>query len=246
MKLLAIDTSTEACSAALAAGERRFYREHTATRGHAELILPMVDELLREAGLSLRELDGVAFARGPGSFTGVRLAASTVQGLAFGAGLGVIAVSSLEAAALRALELALAAGVTPKRVLVCNDARMNEVYSALYECTASGDFALLGREQVTSAARIIEQHSDGLVQGSGQSKGRSTVPCIGAGHGFTAYPELASLAGLLAIYPDALPRAREVLALALPRAQQGLLLSAKDAQPVYVRDDVAKIPAARA
>jgi len=241
MKLLAIDTSTEACSAALAVAERIYVREHAATRGHAELILPMIDELLGEAGIALGELDGIAFARGPGSFTGVRLAASVVQGLAFGASLGVLPVSSLAAAARRAVKLAAATGIRPQRVLVCNDARMNEVYSALYELDADDQLIPLGEERVTAAAQLLADMES--TAGSESTAGRALM--IGAGHGFSAYPELAGLAGLQAIYPEALPRAREVLELAQPLAAAGLFQSAHAAQPVYVRDQVAKIPAVR-
>ncbi len=103
LRMLAIDTSTEACSAALlwSDGEVRL-RFIVTERGHAELILPMIDELLAEAGCRLQDLDGLAFGRGPGGFTGLRIAAGVIQGLAYGAGLRVAPVSSLAAVAFLA------------------------------------------------------------------------------------------------------------------------------------------------
>ncbi len=245
MNLLALDTSTEACSVALSVAGKVSVREVEVPRGHAELLLPMVDELLGEAGIALTDLDAIAFARGPGSFTGVRLAASVVQGLAFGARLPVVPVSTLAAVALRALETARAEGLEPGVILVCNDARMGEVYHTVF---AVSDLA----HAATNAGGIVESVSSPTVVAErwvettdGVMTGGAMTGCglaIGAGHGFRAYPELAALPGLVKVYPDLLPRAREVLALAIPAAAAGLGVDPTQALPIYVRDEVAKIP----
>ncbi len=235
MNLLALDTSTEACSAALSLAGQISVREVEAPRGHAELLLPMVDELLGEAGIALTDLDAIAFARGPGSFTGVRLAASVVQGLAFGARVPVVPVSTLAAVALRALETARHEGLDPHEIWVCNDARMGEVYHAVF---AVGDLV----QTAAKAASIVESVSAPTIVAErwGSRSGRGLA--IGAGHGFRAYPELAALPGLAKVYPDLLPRAREVLALAMPAVEARLGVDPTQALPIYVRDEVAKVP----
>jgi tRNA threonylcarbamoyladenosine biosynthesis protein TsaB len=189
-------------------------REIETDRGAAEHILPMIDSLLSEAGLSLRALDAIAFGRGPGGFTGVRLAASVTQGLAFGAELPVVPVSDLAAVARRALDLNPAAD----RVLVCNDARMQEVYWAYFDRTADGGVLPDGQEHVGPASAV----------------GRSAVPALGAGRGFRAYAALASL--VFRCEDLLLPRALEIATLALSQPR----LPPDQAIPVYVRDDVAR------
>ena len=240
MHLLALDTSTEACSAALGVclpgePERVLTRAAEAPRGHAELILPMVESLLAEAGLSLSSLGAIAFARGPGSFTGLRLAAAVTQGLAFGAGLPVLAVSTLRASALQALQRAPSA----THVLVCNDARMGEVYVAAFARGAGGLPEPLGPESVCPPSSVVLPATSGV--------------WVGAGHGFRAYPQLEQAApassrpgearpGFTEIFADLLPQAREVLPLARAEWAAGRILKPAEAQPVYLRDDVAKVP----
>ena len=152
MKLLALDTATEACSAALLQDDRLIERYELLGRGHAERLLPMVDELLKEAGISLSALDAIAFGRGPGGFTGLRIAAGTVQGLAAGARLPVLPVSDLAAVALAGSQRS-----GSRRILVCTDARMGQVYWAAFDCSGSQPLALTDRKSTRLNSSHIQK-----------------------------------------------------------------------------------------
>jgi len=231
MKILAIDTATEACSAALLIDDRLITREREFERGHAEHILPMVDEVLAEGGLRLAAADALAFGRGPGGFTGVRLAASVAQGLAFAAGLRVVPVSDLAAVAQQAFDRDSEA----KRVLVCNDARMREVYWACFERGEDGLAVLVGQEHVGPPASVtLPAHWTGAVAGT-----------RAVGRGFRAYPQLRqAFESLVQGFDDTLlPRAAEIARLAVRDVRAGRLCAPEDAIPVYLRDDVARPPA---
>ncbi len=221
MKILALDTATEACSVALGIGDQRLERYEELERGHAERLLPMVDELLAEAGIKLASLDAIAFGRGPGGFTGVRLAASVAQGLAFGAGLGVVPISDLAAVAQ------LAAGLHPvaRCVLAVNDARMREVYWAEFRVGRMVEPA--GEEHVSAGGDVLMPPAPG-------------GPWLAVGRGLRASPELAERcrAAGAELLPDLLPRASEILQLAQPAVAAGQILPAEHALPVYVRDRV--------
>lgn len=217
MRILALDTSTELCSVALLIEGRLITREAETARGAAELILPMIDSVLNEADLKLGALDAIAFGRGPGGFTGVRLAASVTQGLAFGAGLSVVPVSDLAAVARRALDNDPAAS----GVLVCNDARMQEVYWAYFRRSPADAPVLIGAEHV-GPANAISQHEE------------AEADLIGAGLGFRLHPTLA--ARVARAQDSLLPRAAEVAMLAVDAPQ----LAPEEALPVYVRDEVAR------
>jgi tRNA threonylcarbamoyladenosine biosynthesis protein TsaB len=222
MKLLALDTATEALSVSLVVGAQQIDRYVELDRGHAEQLLPMVEAVLTEAGIGLSSLDAIAFGRGPGGFTGVRLAASVAQGLAFGAGLGVVPVSDLAAVALRVRQID--PGVN--RVLVANDARMREVYWAEFRVDALL-ISLLGEERVSPPDAVVPAPGAGWAA---------------AGRGLRAWPDLAErcrLAGAT-LHVDLLPRASEVLALARPLVVAGQVLDPSQALPVYVRDRVAE------
>ena len=239
MKLLALDTATEACSAALLQGDRLTFRYAELGRGHAEQILPMVDELLREANLALRDLDAIAFGRGPGGFTGVRLCISVAQGLAFGAGLPVIPVSDLQSVA----QLALDAAPGAQRVLVCNDARMREVYWGRFERGADGLAEAMGDESVTPPGEVpVEALFSAMPPTAAEAPA-----WIAAGRGLRAYAPLAervSRAGVK-ILDDLLPSAASMARLAAPRLRAGQTLPATSAAPVYLRDRVAEPQAGR-
>jgi tRNA threonylcarbamoyladenosine biosynthesis protein TsaB len=229
VKILALDTATENCSAALMVDGALLEREELLGRGHAERILPMLSGLLQEAGVALRALDALAFGRGPGAFTGVRLAASVAQGLAFGAALRVVPISDLRALAQRALQ----EEPSVQRVLVCTDARMREVYCGAFDRAPDGLAVAVGQEQVVApqSLRLPEQWH-GAARGS----------LLGAGGGFAAYPQLrAALAGPLGPVREQLwPRAAEIARLAVAEVSASRTLAPEEALPVYLRDDVAR------
>jgi tRNA threonylcarbamoyladenosine biosynthesis protein TsaB len=229
MKILALDTATEACSAAVLTDGALVARYVEVERGHGDRILPMVHEVLGEAGLRLGDLDAVAFGRGPGGFTGVRLAASVAQGLAFGASIRVVPISNLRAVAQLALDLYPDACT----ILVCNDARMQEVYTAVYGRDSMGLATLAGTERVIKPVEVPEPTG-------------SVPPVHGAGHGFRAYPVLRDRLqpSLQAVHDSLLPRAHEIARLAAVEVAAGRTLPPEQALPVYVRDNVAR-PASR-
>jgi tRNA threonylcarbamoyladenosine biosynthesis protein TsaB len=233
INILALDTATESCSAALLSDGKLTTREMEFERGHGEHILPMIDAVLIEGGLRLPEMDAIAFGRGPGGFTGVRLAASVVQGLAYGANLPVVPISDLAALAQRAFDLAFA----PDRVLVCSDARMQEVYWACYDRADNGFAKLVGKE------RVGPPDSVKLPAAWIGFPDRSVA---GIGRGFRAYPTLRDSVGpkVLVARDDLLPRAAEIAQLAALDVSAGRLLKAEEAIPVYLRDNVAQPPSA--
>jgi tRNA threonylcarbamoyladenosine biosynthesis protein TsaB len=227
MNILALDTATEACSAAVLTPRGEVARYAEVGRGHSERILTMIDEVLSQASLALGDLDAIAFGRGPGSFTGVRLAASVAQGLAFGAGLGVVPISNLRALAQRVLDIAPAAGV-----LVCADARMKEVYSACYRRGPRGLAQAYGPAERVSAPDAVALPPE------------AAGPMHGAGGGFRAYPQLAARLGqrLETVHGDLLPRAGEIARLAVAELAAGRILAPEQALPTYLRDDVVRPP----
>jgi tRNA threonylcarbamoyladenosine biosynthesis protein TsaB len=225
MKILAIDTATECCSAALLVDGQILSRETETERQHAELILPMVDELLSQGSIRLTDLDAIAFGRGPGGFTGVRLATSVAQGLAFGANLPVAPISDLRALAQRVLM----EEPQSERVLVCNDARMKEVYWACFERGPSQLAETVGQERVSPPADVhLPSHW--------------RAPVYAAGRGLRAYPDIRTRLGseLVSNHDDLLPRAREIAVLAVAEVEAGRCVAPQDAVPVYLRDDVAR------
>ena len=229
-KLLAIETSTEACSVALFSnGETNEFYEYAPMR-HAELLLPAIQSLLDAAGLPLADLDAIAFGRGPGSFTSLRIGIGVVQGMAWGAGLPVVPVSSLAAVAQAVIELGSEKkGSDPISVCVAMDARMQEVYTANFQRGGDG-FVVASSEERVCSPGLVRVPEDG--------------PFIAAGNGFDRFEELRPLAAKAAeCHPDIWPRAGVICKLALKWLENNEPLTAGLAQPVYVRNNVATKPA---
>jgi tRNA threonylcarbamoyladenosine biosynthesis protein TsaB len=233
MRILALDTATEACSVALlshfgsmpAEGDI-LGRYEELGKSHAQQILGMVEAVLAEAQTPLASLDGIAASIGPGSFTGVRISVAVAQGLAFGANLPIVPVTTLEALALQAVRSG--AGCA----LACLDARMNEVYWGCFAADSGRGVAPIG------AAAVGPPDSVFLPEGRA---------CRGIGRGFDAYPRLATLPGL-ELDPNnsrTLPDARDFARLGALRFALGEACDAAEVRPLYLRDKVALTEAER-
>lgn len=225
MKILALETSTDACSAALHIDGTLLQRFEIQARKHTELLLPMVESLLQEAALALTDLDAVAFSRGPGAFTGVRIATACAQGLAFSADLPVIPVSTLAAIAQRCSDV-----YSAPHIAACLDARMGEVYWGLFTRNEDALVTPASQERVISPETVSTA---------------DWTQWRGAGNGWQVYESV--LQGRFAqpaqgIHADIYPSAASVARLAVAAAAQGQLLPAEAALPVYLRDHVAKKP----
>ncbi|MBV2122082.1 MAG: tRNA (adenosine(37)-N6)-threonylcarbamoyltransferase complex dimerization subunit type 1 TsaB [Candidatus Thiodiazotropha sp. (ex Ctena orbiculata)] len=222
MKLLAIETATEACSAALLIDDQIELRYEIKPRGHSELILGMMDGLLAEAELSANQLDAMAFGRGPGSFTGVRIATGVIQGAAFAADLPVVPVSTLAALAQRAYR-----EKGEPNLLTAFDARMGELYWAGYRVDSCEIVRLVMDEQVANAQQVHLPLDE---------------EWYGVGSGWGVYgPELGERLGesLLGYKADLYCSARDVATLAAADFEAGLAVPAERALPVYLRNEVA-------
>jgi len=226
-RILAIETSAETCSVAVADGDVVKERFVHAPMKHAELILPMVSGLLGEAGWKTADLDVIAFGRGPGSFTSLRIGIGVVQGLAWGADIPVVPVSSLAAVAQAALGRVDGGRAGQAEVLVAMDARMGEVFHGRFRPDQQGWLESVGPEQVSAPGDVS-------LAGVG----------IAAGNGFDRYEELVTQKDAVDLcFPDIWPRASTVLRLARNWLEANQALPAALAQPVYIRNDVAQKPA---
>jgi tRNA threonylcarbamoyladenosine biosynthesis protein TsaB len=226
MKILALDSSTELCSVALWLDGEMLVREELAGQRHSELLLPMVQELLTEAGLDLKALDGIAFGEGPGSFTGLRIGCGVAQGLAFGAGLPVAGVGAgLPVAGVCTL-LALAEASGASRVIACLDARMGEVYHGVYE-KIDGEWQTLIEPGLSSPQQAPDVAGE---------------QWAGCGNGFAAYGEILCdrYAGqLVEVMSAVLPHAAQIAVLSAVQFKRGLGMDAAEAAPLYIRNKVA-------
>lgn len=231
MKLLALDCATQACSVAVyensadaecAGGQVLAAQHHLAPREHTQKLLPMIESVLAEAQVSLYQLDAIAYGRGPGSFTGLRIALGAVQGLAYGANLPVIPVSTLAALAQTAMDDKLLTTTTVQRIIACIDARMDEVYWADYRLQ-EGELHPLSAEQLSAPEAVKGVASDAL----------------GVGSGWCYADRIPAVDSLQAIYVDCLPKAAAIARLAESAWRRGEAVAAEQALPVYLRDEVA-------
>ena len=220
MNLLAIETATEACSVALLHGDALLDRSELAPRRHAELVLPMAEDLLAEAGITRRQLDAIAVGRGPGAFTGVRLAISVAQGLALALDIPVVPVSSLAALAMQAPNSGAA-------ILAAIDARREEIYAGTFRFGDDGLVEPLDRERVIAASDLLLPEVDAWnVLGSGW---RSYDDAIR--ERLPSAPRWAD--------GNRYPQACDVARLAAPLFAAGKGVPPEQALPVYLRDKVA-------
>ena len=216
MNILAFDTSTEYLSVALSTDDQLRIDECLAVQQHSSLLLPTVSKLLAAANLTLPQLDCIAFGAGPGSFTGLRIACSVAQGLAFGADIPLVGVSTL---------LAMAEASGADKVITALDARMGEIYHAAYE-------KKFGAWQEVIAPNLCKPDDAPAVSGA---------DWVGVGNAFTAYPLLKTHYAnqLTTVDAEIFPHAQHILALAQIELRAGRAVAAEFAAPVYIRNKVA-------
>ena len=224
MNVLAVDTSTDACSVALQTDDGIDERHVVAAREHTRLLMPMIEELLESHGLAVAGLDTIVLGNGPGSFVGMRIAASVVQGIAFAAGLKIVPVSSLSAVAGEWM-----ATESANRVAVAQDARMGDVYLAEF----------VARRGIATAVQdpVLHRVGDPLPEAI-------DADCVLAGAGWHQHPELqaAAKARGLAIADIQLPRAQFLLPAGLDAWRENRAIAPQDLEPAYVRMQVASVP----
>lgn len=242
MKILALDTSTHACSVALLEGKQSehsmIHRFAMAPRQHTQLILPMIDEVLDEAGYDISQIDVLAFGRGPGAFTGVRVATGVVQAIAYGANIAVAQISSLAA---------LAQGFYQQHnlshnIVVANDARMGEVYAARYQLE-HGFMTLNGTEQVIKPLN----YSEFLMKNINNAELNKDRPWQLIGDAWSVYAKDLDPIVQHSLYEVAsekdnncYPRAEDIAYLAFAEINYNRLVSAEQVSPVYLRNNIAK------
>ncbi len=258
MKILALETSTNACSAALINGNQQDYTSITrfeiAPRRHTQLILPMLDSILDQAELDIKQIDVLAFGRGPGAFTGVRVGTGVIQALAYGADIPVAQISSLSAVAQRFYRAQVFSSQSQtnsqtnsrsfsknSKVLVANDARMDEIYFSAYEYS-DGFMTLIGEEQVMKPHQLDE-----FLQ---QLNILPDEQCTIVGNGWLVYAEQLSEISKQCKTPlfdkdysienSAYPYAEDIAFLAFREIEQENLVAAEQVGPVYLRDNIAK------
>ena len=226
MNLLAIETATEACSVALLCGDASIDRSEMAPRRHAELVLPMAESLLSEAGIARNQLDAIAVGRGPGAFTGVRLAISVAQGLALALDLPVLPISSLAALAMQAPSNGAA-------VLAAIDARRGEIYAGTFQ---------KGTEVIKSRLNYLRPLLEECVAAASDLVLPEAESWNVIGSGWHVYGRAIRdhLPGA-PLWADGrrYPQARDVARLAAPLFVEGKGVPPEQALPVYLRDKVA-------
>ncbi len=223
MKRLALDTSSVACSVALQIGDEVIERHEEQPREHTRLLLPMIRDVLEQAGVELSELDAIVLGNGPGSFIGMRIAASVAQGLAHGSGLKIVPVSSLAAVAA---EVFMASDAD--LVAVAQDAHMNEVYLGLFE-RGNDDLPLtIGKERLQTQEVVAELDENGMMRR------------VAAGYGWQRYPILIDLNRSFFCEESSVlyPHARFLLDL----AANADAIAPQDVEPEYLRRKVAEKP----
>lgn len=228
MKLLALDTSSVACSVALQIGDDVVERHEEQPREHTRLLMPMIESLLANAGVALPDLDAIVLGNGPGSFIGMRIAASVAQGLAFGAALQIVPVSSMAAVAARVI-----AEHNADEVIVAQDAHMQEVYLGIYRPDRDNNPEATIAERLHGLSAIAE-----LDLSSNSSR-------VGAGYGWQRYPELlvANRDRVTNVVDIVHPHASDLLGLATIALENGGAIEPQNISPAYLRHKVAEKPA---